>query len=460
MLPISSKKRKALFNMLLVSFFMFGFIQIQAQQKTNDPERVKWFQDLGFGMFIHWNVDASLGAVISHSLSGASNEYADKYFNSLPEFFDPQKYDPVKWAKLAKLAGMKYVVFTAKHHAGFCMWDTKTTEFNVMKTPFHRDITKELVTAFRKEGIAIGLYFSPEDFNYFHKNNIPIGRLQHPQHYPVNNPGLMQYDKEQLKELFTNYGKIDIAFLDGPGDGLREYIWSIQPQVVITRDLMKTPEQTTPNEPLPRPWEACYTMGTDWGYKPTNDPHKTGTQVINMLIEIRSKGGNFLLNVGPTPDGEIQIEQESILREVALWNFTNSEAIYSVKPLQTIREGNIWYTQSNDKKYIYAYVTRVDADDWKYGDRKTFTLTHIIGNEKTNVQVLGFGETLVEYKQGFDAKTYVSSTPLGLVVSAVNGQRFYTNNKWPNAVVLKIANANFRKTITADAKQHSMDGAK
>ncbi|MBK7437862.1 MAG: alpha-L-fucosidase [Saprospiraceae bacterium] len=104
--------------------------------------------------------------------------------------------------------------------------------------------------------------------------------------------------------------------------------WSgIYTEVVITRDLMKTPEQNTPNEPLPRLWEACYTMGTDWGYKPTNDPHKTGTQVIDMLIEIRSKGGNFLMNVGPKPNGEIQIEQEAILQEVALWNFAKKPAL-------------------------------------------------------------------------------------------------------------------------------------
>ena len=136
------------------------------------------------------------------------------------------------------------------------MWNTQSTDLNVMNTPFKRDITKELVEAFRKEGIAIGFYFSPEDFHYFYQNKIPIGRLQLPQQYPVNNPGLMAHDKKQLKELLTQYGKIDILFLDGPGDGLREYAWSIQPELVITRDLMKTPEQNTPNEPLPRPWEA------------------------------------------------------------------------------------------------------------------------------------------------------------------------------------------------------------
>lgn len=163
-------------------------------------------------MFIHWNVDVALGVVISHSLSGASDEYVEKYLTELPKIFNPSKFNPDEWAQLAKLVGMKYVVFTTKHHAGFCMFKTETTPFNVMNTPFGRDIMKEIVTAFRKQGIAIGFYYSPEDFYYFYKNKIPIGRLQLPAHYPAENPGLMDYDKRQLKELLTNYGKIDILF--------------------------------------------------------------------------------------------------------------------------------------------------------------------------------------------------------------------------------------------------------
>ncbi len=445
---------KKIFLLILLSFTAF------AQQTTNKPERVNWFQDLGFGMFIHWNVDVSLGAVISHSLAGASDDYVNKYIHELPNYFNPEQFNPKNWAKLAKLAGMKYVVFTAKHHAGFAMFQTKTTPFNVMNTPFKRDVTKEIVEAFRAEGIAVGIYFSPDDFYYLHTHKQPIGRAQNPAHYPKTNPGLMEYDKAQLKELLTQYGKIDILFIDGPGDGLREFAWSINPDLVITRDAMKTPEQTTPNASLPRPWEACYTMGTDWQYKPTNDPQKSGTTVINMLAEIRAKGGNFLLNVGPKPNGEIQIEQEAILREIALWNFAYSEAIYAVKPMPIIKEEGVWYTQSNDEKYIYAFVLRSSPDDWKYGERKHFVLSNVIGNEKTQVEILGYKSELVEYKQDFDAKTYVHASPLGLTISAVNGQRFYTNNKWPNAVVLKISNAKGRLPQTDKTKQSSMDGAK
>jgi alpha-L-fucosidase len=446
--------------LLITGLWLVSVSQVRSQQVSNKPERVNWFQDLGFGLFIHWNVDGSLGAVISHTLAGASEEYTEKYFSELPEYFNPVKFDPGAWAKLAKLAGMKYVVFTTKHHSGFCMWDTRTTSFNVMNTPFKRDITREIANAFRKEGIAIGFYFSPEDFHYFHRNKIPVGRLQHPQHYPVNNPGLMDHDKKQLRELLTNYGKVDILFIDGPGDGLREYAWSILPDLVITRDAMKTPEQNTPDEPLPRPWEACYTMGTDWGFKPTNDPHKSGKEVIDMLTEIRAKGGNFLLNVGPMPDGQIQIEQENILREVALWNFANSEAIYKVKPLPVIREENVWYTRSNDEKYIYAIITRKSPDDWKYGERKTFVLTHIEGNAKTRITTLGYKAEMVEYKKNFDAGTYLAPTDLGLVISAVNGHRMYTNNRWPNSVVLRIENATFRSKPLQKTDQSNLDGAK
>ena len=332
------------------------------------------------------------------------------------------------------------------------MFKTKTTSFNVINTPFARDITREILEAFRKQDIAIGLYFSPEDFYYFYQHKIPIGRLQLTEHFPVNNPGLMEYDKKQLKELLTNYGKIDILFIDGPGDGLREFAWSLNPELVITRDEMKTPEQVTPDTPLPRPWEACYTMGTDWQYKPTNDTLKSGNDIINMLIEIRAKGGNFLLNVGPKPNGEIEEVQQALLTEVALWNFANSEAIYFVKPLPIIREENIWYTQSNDGKAIYAFVLRNNYENWKFGERKNFVLTHIEGNEKTKVSILGYKSELVEYKKEFDSKIYLSATPIGLIISAVNGQRFYTNYQWPNAVVLKIENAAFRSLNNPDEK--------
>ena len=430
----------------------------RAQQTDNLPEREQWFADLGFGMFIHWSVDSQLGAVISHSMAGASADYLHRFVNELPKTFNPRKFYPDDWATLAKLAGMKYVVFTAKHHSGFCMWNTRTTDFSIANTPFKRDILKEVIEAFRKQGIAIGIYFSPEDFYYFYKNNIPIGRLQHDLHYPVNNKGLMDYDKEQVKELLTEYGKIDIFFFDGPGEGLKEYAWQLQPSIVVTRGHMQTPEQYLPDKPLPGIWEANFTMGTDWQYKPTNDPHKSGTQIINMLIETRAKGGNLLMNIGPKPDGEIQIEQEALLREIALWNWVNTESVHNVRGWEIIRENDIWFTRSKtEPNTVYAFVQ--SGANWKYGSRKEILLKTLTGNAQTKVSVLGFSGELIEYRKGADAKAYVYSTPMGLIVSAVHGPRLYTNGEWANPVVLKLENVKYKPADKIVEEKSTIDGA-
>ncbi len=443
---------------LFFSLLVLICLQSSAQTITNKPERLQWFQNQGLGLFIHFGVDVQLGSVISHSLAGASKAYADKYFATLPSTFLPEKFNPNEWARLAKLAGMKYVVFTAKHHSGFCMWPTKTTAFNIANTPFKRDITKEIIEAFRQQGIAIGLYFSPEDFYYLHQQNIPIGRVQLPQHYPINNKGLMDLDKQQLKELLSNYGKIDVLFLDGPADGLKQYAWQLQPDIVVTRGEMVTPEQKLPNQPLPGPWEACFTMGTDWQYKPTNDPHKSGTEIINMLIETRAKGGNLLINVGPKPNGEIQIEQEALLRELALWNFVNEESITNSRPFNIVKEEDIWFTRSGqDSTTVYAFVP--GGNKWPYGERKELILKNIAPTAATKVSVLGYGSQLVEYRESFDASVQFQQTVAGFLISAVNGQRLYTNNQWPNPVVLKLENVVFKKeskTVTAERK---LDGA-
>ena len=426
--------KKILFTLLCMVISVISC----AQQMANRTDREEWFMDLGFGMFIHWSMDSQLGVVISHSMAGASDDYLDRFVNELPATFNPGKFDPEEWAKLARLAGMKYVVFTAKHHSGFCMWDTKTTGFNVMNTPFGRDITGEVIEAFRKYDIPVGLYLSPEDFHFLYLNSIPIGRLQHPLHYPVNNPGLMELDKAQLRELLGKYGTIDILFLDGPADGLKELAWEVNPDIVVTRGAMETPEQRLPDKPIPGPWEACFTMGTDWQYKPTNDPHKSGTEIINMLIETRAKGGNLLLNVGPKPDGEIQIEQEALLREVALWMFVNREAVHNIRPREIIREGDIWFTAGKEKSTIYAFVQ--GGTNWPFGERKEIEFRSLGGSGATKASILGYGSKLVEYREGADAGIYVTAGKAGLTVSAVNGHRMYTNYKWPNPIVIKIEN--------------------
>lgn len=402
--------------------------------RGNKPARLEWFRDLGFGMFIHWNVDGTLGGVISHSLAGSSEDYRQRYFSELPKLFNPRKYNPEEWAELAKLAGMQYVVFTAKHHAGFCMWDTKTTDFDVINTPYGKDLQKELVAAFRKQGIAIGFYFSPDDFWWLHQNNKLIDRAPRPGVTPQEIPALMEYDKAQIRELLTQFGKIDFFFIDGPAEGLRELCWELDPDIVVTRGAIETPEQFIPGLPLAGAWEANLTMGTEWPYKPTNETYKTGQSLIRTLIETRAKGGNLLLNVGPKPNGELPIEQEDRLREVALWMFVNREAIYNTRPWVVTNEGGTWFTRNGDT--LYAIVT----DTWKYAEPKTLVLQSVAATDKTAISVLGQTGELVEYRPQIKPQASFEQTPEGLKVTAWKAQRLYTNNQWPNPVVIKLTN--------------------
>lgn len=228
--------------------------------RTNDPAAVEVFRDRGLGLFIHWGVDGSLGGVISHSLVGASSDYVQRFFETLPAYFNPDQYHPDDWARLAKLAGFRYVMFTAKHHAGFCLWDTQTTNFSVMHTPYGKDIMAVLVAAFRKQGIAIGIYFSPDDFWWLNQHHIKINRHVKGV-YPQDLPEFMDYTKRQLKEILTKYGPIDYFFFDGPAEQLTDYAWQLQPNLVITRGVMETPEQYTPGVALPGAWEGNLTMG-------------------------------------------------------------------------------------------------------------------------------------------------------------------------------------------------------
>jgi len=406
----------------------------------NKPERVEWFGGLGFGLFVHWSVDSQLGSVISHSLVGADADYCRRYFTELPKTFNPKRFDPDDWADLAKLAGTRYVVFTAKHHSGFCMFDTAATDFDIMHTPYGRDVLAELVPALRKRGIAVGLYFSPDDFWFLWKQGTTIGRRR-PGVTPQENPELMKHDRAQIRELMTNYGPIDIMFIDGPAEGLRELCWELQPNVVVTRGAMKTPEQYVPGVTVREPWETCMTMGTQWQFKPTNESYKSGGELIERLVETRAKGGNFLLNIGPEPDGTIPFEQERRLREIGLWTFINREAIEDVEPWVVTNEPEevVWYTKRRGANTVYAVLTGLD---WPYGERIEILLKGVaIADSGGKVGVLGQSGKVLEYNPKADPKTTWRQTDEGLVVSAMRAQRIYNDRKWPNPVVLRIEGA-------------------
>lgn len=411
---------------------------------ANKPERVEWFRDLGLGLFIHWSLDSQLTSVISHAMVGADEEFLERYVTELPRSFNPKEFDPREWARVARLAGFRYVVFTAKHHSGFCMFDTATTDFNIVNTPFGRDTAKEIADAFRAEGIAVGWYFSPDDFHFLYRQGTLISRLR-AEVLPPNNPGLLELNLAQERELMTNYGPIDVVFFDPPTgspvprddivEEMKQLIWEISPDTVVTRGEIETPEQYTPGVPLEGAWEGNMTMGTQWQYRGTNEHYKSGGVLIGAWIETRAKGGNFLLNIGPMPNGALPVEQEARMREMALWNIVNSEAVGKVRPWVITNEGDVWFTKARDADTVYAFVP---GSDWTWGTRKTVTLQSVQASEETTVRVLGQNEKVLEYRPEVTPRTEWEQTSAGLRITAYRAQRLYNDRRWPNPVVLKI----------------------
>ena len=243
----------------------------------------------------------------------------------------------------------------------------------------------------------------------------------------------------------TGYGDIDIVFLDGiDQDGqteLAKICWEINPDVIVTRGAMETPEQKTPDEPIPPPWEACYTLGNQWQFRPTNENYKSAKNVIEMLIEIRAKGGNLLLNFGPDAQGQIAGDQKGILNEIALWMFINGESMEGIEAMKPIREDNIWFTRKKDAEIVFAFITEVD---WPYGRRKDFTIKSLIATDDTKISVLGHNSKVLEYQPEVNPSPVFSQTQKGLEISVMRAQRIYNDRKWPNPIVIKIENVKIR----------------
>ncbi len=405
----------------------------------NKPEKLEWLQDAGFGMFIHWSVDSQIGSVISHSMAGASDDYRNWYIQELPKTFKPTRWDPDEIARLAKVAGMKYVVFTTKHHNGFCWWDTKTTDFKITNTPYGRGVLKDYCNALRRHGLKVGFYYSPEDFHWLHTHGHPVCRRGPLLLDPDNHKEYGDFVRQQVTELFSDFGPIDVLFIDGAGaETTKATCWELQPDCLITRGAIKTPEQYVPGTPPEGPWESCLTMGTQWSYKPTNDNYKTGTRILELLIETRAKGGALLMNVGPKPDGQLPIEQEARLREVALWHGANGQSIHNTRPWVVSREEDIWFTREKDSSAVYAFLTSVP--NWSRGQRREFLLQSVEATPATKISVLGHGGEIVEYSPTTDATPRFKQTGKGLQISVVRAQRLYNDHKWHNPVVVKLEN--------------------
>lgn len=358
------------------------------ETKTEKEQRMAWWTHDRFGMFIHWGLYA---LPARHEwvqfYERMSNEEYRKYF----ELFNPDLYDPEEWAAKAKAAGMKYVVITTKHHDGFCMWDTKHTDYKITNTPYGKDILKPFVDAFRAEGIRIGFYYSLIDW---HHPDFEYD-AQHPSRKPDNwreenkNRDMekyRQYMKDQLTELLTEFGQIDELFLDfsypgkdGKGheawgsESLLKHVRSLMPNIIVDNrmDLNHTtwgwdyftPEQFMPSEwPTINgeriPWETCQTFSGSWGYHRDEYTWKSPHQLIAMLIETVSKGGNLLLNVGPTARGVFDDRANERLDAIARWMKFHSRSIYGCTqaPDEFDRPQNCFLTYHPEKKRLYIHV--------------------------------------------------------------------------------------------------------
>ena len=364
---------------------------------SNDPDKTDIFRDAGLGLFVHWGPNSQMGSEISWPLNNASQGYMEKYY-ALAETFNPVKFDAAEWAKLAKLAGMEYVVFTAKHHDGFCMFDTRYSDFKITNTPYEKDILAQVAEAFRKEGLLVGFYYSPGDFRYHYETKVPQKGLMTPafesetQFGPAQR-GFLAYEQGHVEELLTQYGDIFMLWFDGKCEPLKKHAWRIRQDVFIGRGEIPTPEQRIPGEAAEHAWESCMTTSWQWSYQPHPDL-RTSKEVINNLVKIRSRGGNMLLNVGPRPDGKIESPDEAILRDLGLWMMMYGEAVRQVRPWIVTNEEDVWLTQkkNGETSTLYA-ITDFGYDEegtsWQQFSGRRLSLKSVKATELTKVSILG-----------------------------------------------------------------------
>ncbi|WP_140937754.1 alpha-L-fucosidase [Sphingobacterium lumbrici] len=418
-------------------------------QKPSDPQVIanldNW-QDLKFGLFMHWGTYSQWGIVESWSLCPEDEgwtkrkpEHGESYYEyvknyeNLQKTFNPTDFDPQKWSNAAKAAGMKYVVFTTKHHDGFAMFDTKESDYKITSgnTPFSTnpkaDVTKEIFNTFRNDGFKIGAYFSKPDWHteyywwpYFppKDRNVNYDPLKYPERWEK----YKSFTYNQLNELTSNYGKVDILWLDGGWvrpfktidptvewqrtikveqdidmDRIGKMARQNQPGIIVVDRTVPgkwenyvTPEQAVPEHPLDIPWESCITMGNSFSYVP-NDQYKPTKTIVETLVKIISRGGNYLLNIAPGPNGDFDQAAYDRLTELASWMNVNESAVFATRAIAPYHEGNYYYTQSKDNKVINVFHL---SEGDTYQKPSSFEFTVPAGFEIREVNVLGYAGRL------------------------------------------------------------------
>jgi alpha-L-fucosidase len=376
-------------KLLLCTIILISGARLSAQPLTSVAANLEWWKDARFGMFIHWGPVSIKGTEIGWS---RGKEWTIEEYDNLYKQFNPVKFDALEWVKIAKAAGMKYIVFTSKHHDGFCMWDTKYTDFNIMNSPFKRDVMKELSEACKKEGIALGFYHSTCDW---HNPDFPLTSPGGSVKREVSNlDRYTEYLKNQSVEILKNYGPLLVMWYDVPqqfdsvrGQGVINYIRKVQPDVLVNnrtgaRGDFDTPEQRVGNFQNTRAWETCMTIGRQWAWKP-NDEVKSLEQCLHSLIRSAGGDGNLLFNVGPKPDGTIEPLQVERLKEMGKWLEKYGYAIYGTRggPFKPAD----WGVSTRKGNKVYLHILK-----WS-GNSPEITLPDI-GVEIKKVSIAGGGK--------------------------------------------------------------------
>ena len=391
-------------SLLVVTALLLTVHVLSAQEKSKD-ERMKWWREARFGMFIHWGVYAvPAGTHNGHKVNRIGEWIMNRGKISVSEYkayatqFNPEKYDPEVWVRMAKDAGMKYIVITAKHHDGFALFDSKATTWDIVDaTPFGKDLIKPLAEACHRNGIKFGVYYSQaqdwinpggaaarkvasEGWANPDSTRIDAYTASHSGHWDSlqTTKSMTEYINNiaapQVKELLTNYGEIAVLWWDTPTGMTDEYaekfhsLLSLQPDI-ITNDRLKRPnypgDYKTPEQKIPKldeldgkDWETCMTMNETWGYKSYADHWKSAETMIRNLVDIASKGGNYLLNVGPKADGTFPLESVNSLTEIGKWMKKNGESIYATKgsPLAPLPWGRCTQKEAGENTTLYLSV--------------------------------------------------------------------------------------------------------
>jgi alpha-L-fucosidase len=334
--------------------------------KASEQEIQQW-REMRFGLFIHWGPVSLKGTEIGWSRGGERRGRKDKSTGSIPveiydnlyKQFNPVKFDADEWVQTTKDAGMKYLVFTSKHHDGFSMFDSQLTDYKITNSPFKRDVVKELADACHKAGLKLGYYYSPVDW-------------YHPDYRTENHPRYIKFLHGQLREICINYGKIDIIWFDGLGgkaedwdsENLFRMIRRLQPHVIINNRAGLPADHDTPEQRIgrfqnDRPWETCMTICRQWAWKP-NDQMKSLKQCIDTLVRVVGGDGNLLFNVGPMPDGLIEPRQVRRRKEMGNWLRQYGRSIYATRggPFKP----DDWGASTYKGNTIYIHVLNWDED--------------------------------------------------------------------------------------------------